>query len=349
ASAPVDWCRGHLAGGLARAVVVNAGNANAFTGAKGAQAARMTAEAAAQTLGCAPGEVYLASTGVIGEPLDASAFAEHLTALNGNLSTDSWARAAGAIMTTDTFPKAATATANLNGRSVVINGIAKGSGMIAPDMATMLGFIATDAPVSAGVLQTLLSREADRTFNAVTVDSDTSTSDTVLAFATGNGDLIDDPADPALAEFAEAFASVMHNLAMQIVRDGEGATKLVTIKVQGAVSHPSARTIAMSIANSPLVKTAIAGEDANWGRVVMAVGKAGEPADRDLLSIWFGDVQVAKAGERASDYSEAAASAHMQGDEVSITVDLTMGDGSYTAYTCDLTKRYIEINGDYRS
>ncbi|MEN0087256.1 MAG: bifunctional ornithine acetyltransferase/N-acetylglutamate synthase, partial [Pseudomonadota bacterium] len=208
---------------------------------------------------------------------------------------------------------------------------------------------ATDAPVSASVLQALLARETDRTFNAVTVDSDTSTSDTVLAFATGEGDLIANPADPALTEFAQAFGEVMHNLAMQIVRDGEGATKLVTINVQGAASDPSARTVAMAIANSPLVKTAIAGEDANWGRVVMAVGKAGEPADRDKLSIWFGDVQVANGGQRAADYSEEAASAHMQGEEVSITVHLGMGPGSYTAYTCDLTKRYIEINGDYRS
>jgi glutamate N-acetyltransferase/amino-acid N-acetyltransferase len=252
-------------------------------------------------------------------------------------------------MTTDTFAKVATRTASINGQFVTINGIAKGSGMIAPDMATMLGFVATDAPVSTNVLQALLAREADRTFNAVTVDSDTSTSDTVLAFATGEGDLIDDPADPSLGEFADAFGAVMHDLAMQIVRDGEGATKLVTIHVKGAASNPSARTVAMAIANSPLVKTAIAGEDANWGRVVMAVGKAGEPADRDRLSIWFGDVQVASGGERASDYSEEAASAHMQGEEVSITVDLGIGDGAYTAYTCDLTKRYIEINGDYRS
>lgn len=349
ASAPVDWCRQHLPHGTARALVVNAGNANAFTGRKGAQATQMTAEAAAKAVGCELHDVYLASTGVIGEPLDATVFGDHLATLASDLGDDRWARAAGAIMTTDTFSKVATATAQIGETSVTINGIAKGSGMIAPDMATMLGFVATDAPVSAAVLQALLAYETDRTFNAVTVDSDTSTSDTVLAFATGSGDLIENVDDPSLTEFRAAFGDVMRDLAMQIVRDGEGATKLVSVNVRNAVSDASARTIAMAIANSPLVKTAIAGEDANWGRVVMAVGKAGEPADRDLLSIWFGDVKVASEGERAPDYSEEAASRHMRGEEVDITVDLGMGTGSYTAYTCDLTKRYIEINGDYRS
>ncbi|MEO0497315.1 MAG: bifunctional glutamate N-acetyltransferase/amino-acid acetyltransferase ArgJ [Pseudomonadota bacterium] len=353
ASAPVDWCRDHLGRGTARAVVVNAGNANAFTGQKGARAAQMTAQAAALAVGCEAHEVFLASTGVIGEPLDATAFGDHLSTLATLVSDDGWARAAGAIMTTDTFSKVATAAARIGDQTVTINGIAKGSGMIAPDMATMLGFVATDAPVSSAALQTLLSRETDRTFNAVTVDSDTSTSDTVLAFATGSagehGELIENADDSALDEFRQAFAHVMRNLAMQIVRDGEGATKLVSVDIRGAVSDASARAIAMSVANSPLVKTAIAGEDANWGRIVMAVGKAGQPADRDKLSIWFGDVKVAHEGERAPDYSEEAASLHMQGQEVKITVELGMGDGSYTAYTCDLTKRYIEINGDYRS
>ncbi|MEO0635598.1 MAG: bifunctional glutamate N-acetyltransferase/amino-acid acetyltransferase ArgJ [Pseudomonadota bacterium] len=349
ASAPVDWCREHLSSGQARALVVNAGNANAFTGRKGSEAAELTAKAASSAVGCAPGEVFLASTGVIGEPLDASGFQDHLRKLEADLSADAWDRAASAIMTTDTFPKLATASAEIDGQTFTINGIAKGSGMIAPDMATMLGFIATDAPLSASVLQALLSKETNRTFNAITVDSDTSTSDTVLAFATGSGDLISDPDDPSLADFASAFAGVMRDLAMQIVRDGEGASKLVEVRVEGAESNMSARTIAMAIANSPLVKTAIAGEDANWGRVVMAVGKAGEPADRDRLGIWFGDVQVAVDGERAPGYSEEAASAHMKQDEISLRVELGIGGGSYTAYTCDLTKRYIEINGDYRS
>ncbi len=350
ASAPVDWCRNLLSGGagLARAVVINSGNANAFTGMKGSDAANTTAEAASMAFDVASDSVFLASTGVIGEPLDASRFADHLSAME--LSEDSWADVAKAIMTTDTYAKCATRSVNLAGERVTINGIAKGSGMIAPDMATMLAFIATDAAIPADMLQAELSAANATTFNAITVDSDTSTSDTALLFATGTaGTLIDNPGDTRLPAFREALHAVLHDLAQQIVRDGEGATKLVQIDVTGAMDDASAARIARSIANSPLVKTAIAGEDANWGRVVMAVGKAGEPADRDRLSISFGDVRVAVNGERDPDYSEQAASAVMKRDEIRVSVEIGLGEGAAKVWTCDLTKQYITINGDYRS
>lgn len=353
-SAAVDFCRANLAGGKARALVVNSGNANAFTGRKGRESTRITAEAAARAAGCREAEVFLASTGVIGEPLDAGRFAHLLGDMAVSARPDRWPDAGTAIMTTDTFPKYATATVELGGVAVTINGIAKGAGMIAPDMATMLSFVATDAPIAAPVLQSLLSAGTAKSFNAVTVDSDTSTSDTLLLFATGaaarrGAERVVDAGDARLAPFKRALNRVLHFLALQVVRDGEGARKQIEVTVTGAKSSRSAKRVALSIANSPLVKTAIAGEDANWGRVVMAVGKAGEPAERDLLSIWFGDTRVAHQGERDPDYSEAATSAYMKNEEIAIRADLGLGNGKATVWTCDLTKEYVEINGDYRS
>lgn len=353
-SAPVDFCRGNLGGGQARALVVNSGNANAFTGQKGRAATALTARAAAQAVGCKENEVFLASTGVIGEPLDASKFATVLDRMAVTASGDRWLDAASAIMTTDTYPKVATRTARIDGVVVTLNGMAKGAGMIAPDMATMLSFIVTDADIEAEALQALLNRHVGATFNAVTIDSDTSTSDSLMIFATGaaGGDgagRISSAADPRARSFSKALADLMEDLAIQIVRDGEGARKQVEITVTGAASAKAAGRIARSIANSPLVKTAIAGEDANWGRIVMAVGKAGEKAERDKLAIWFGDVRVAVDGERDPAYSEAAASEVMKQDEIAIRVDLGIGRGKARVFTCDLTKAYVEINGDYRS
>ena len=351
-SAPVDFCRANLAGGKARLLVVNSGNANAFTGRKGREATALTAKAASSAAGCDEGEVFLASTGVIGEPLEAGRFSHLLADMVAGARPDRWLDAARAIMTTDTYPKVATVTVRLGDAQVTINGIAKGAGMIAPDMATMLSFVATDAPIEAPVLQALLSRGVRSTFNAVTVDSDTSTSDTLLVFATGKAKgapRIFDPKDPRLATFKRGLNKVLKNLALQVVRDGEGARKQVEVTVTGARSAQSARRIALSIANSPLVKTAIAGEDANWGRVVMAVGKAGEPADRDRLSIWFGDNRLAHEGERDPGYSEEATSAYMKRDEIRIRADIGIGRGKATVWTCDLTKDYVAINGDYRS
>jgi glutamate N-acetyltransferase/amino-acid N-acetyltransferase len=351
-SAPVEWCRAKLRGGRARALVVNSGNANAFTGKTGRQATKFTAKLAADAVGCEPGEVFLASTGVIGEPLDARAFDGILDRLAAEAAPGAYLAAAKAIMTTDTFPKLATATARLGKARVTINGFAKGAGMIAPDMATMLAFVFTDAPISAPALRALLRETAVDTFNAITVDGDTSTSDTLLAFATGaasGAPRIARASDPRLAGFRKAFVGVLDNLAEQVARDGEGARKLVEIVVEGAVSKRSARRIAMSIANSPLVKTAFAGEDANWGRVVMAVGKAGEPADRDRLSIWFGGIRVAHKGARDPGYDEAAISAVMKKPEIALKVALGLGKGRDRVLTCDLTKEYVAINGAYRS
>ena len=351
-SAPVDFCRANLAGGKARAMVVNSGNANAFTGKKGRAATDLTGQSAAEAVGCATSEVFLASTGVIGEPLDATKFAGVLGDMNSRATGDFWLEAAKAIMTTDTYPKVATRTATLGGVTVTINGIAKGAGMIAPDMATMLSFVVTDADIPAALLQELLSAGVGSTFNAVTVDSDTSTSDTLLLFATGAAkDRGQKPVTSAndAASFAEALNALLKDLALQVVRDGEGARKMLEITVTGAESDASAKRIALSIANSPLVKTAAAGEDANWGRIVMAVGKAGEPADRDRLKIWFGDIRVAVDGERDAAYSEDAASAVMKQQDIPVKVDLGLGNGSATVWTCDLTKEYVEINGDYRS
>jgi glutamate N-acetyltransferase / amino-acid N-acetyltransferase len=353
-SAPVDWCRKNLEKGTARALVVNSGNANAFTGKKGSEAVKMTADIAAEAAGCRASQVFIASTGVIGEPLDATKFEAVLASCESQAEPDRWLDAATAIMTTDTFPKVATRTATVGGVEVTINGIAKGAGMIAPDMATMLAFVFTDAPIAAPVLQALLKKGADKSFNCVTVDGDTSTSDTLLLFATGaagkrGAPTINLPSDRRLAPFRQALEDLLVDLAQQVARDGEGARKFVTVKVTGATGASSAKRIAMSIANSPLVKTAAAGEDANWGRVVMAVGKAGERAERDKLAIWFGDIRVACKGARDPAYDEAATSAYMKNDEILIRVDLGLGRGEATAWTCDLTKAYVEINGDYRS
>jgi glutamate N-acetyltransferase/amino-acid N-acetyltransferase len=354
ASAPVEWCRAKLKGRNARALVVNSGNANAFTGKSGREACALTAELAAKSVGCRPHEVFLASTGVIGEPLDARAFGGVMADLVANAAGGGWLEAARAIMTTDTFPKVATARARIGKTEVTINGMAKGAGMIAPDMATMLSFVFTDAPLAASALQALLKEAVADTFNAVTIDGDTSTSDTLLAFATGAAAARGAPriaraSDPRLKNFRNAFAGVLADLAEQVARDGEGARKLVEIEVEGAVSKTSARRIAMSIANSPLVKTAIAGEDANWGRVVMAVGKAGEPADRDKLSIWFGGIRVAHKGMRDPAYDEAKVSAVMKEAKISLKVSLGVGRARDRVLTCDLTKEYVAINGDYRS
>ena len=350
-SAAVDWCRQNLGGGKARALLVNSGNANAFTGQKGKASVSLSADIVSKALGVAPSEIFLASTGVIGEPLDAQKFAGVTSEMATRLAPGPWMDAAKAIMTTDTFAKVATATVEFDGVPVVISGIAKGSGMIAPDMATMLSFVFTDAPIAAGVLQELLQPAIDTSFNAVTVDSDTSTSDTCLVFATGKADIpaISSATDPRAEVFAEALADVLHELAIHVVRDGEGATKMVSVTVEGATSDKSAFRIAQSIANSPLVKTAIAGEDANWGRIVMAVGKAGEPADRDRLEISFGEIRVATQGERDPAYNEAATSAYMKSEEIEVRVGLGLGTGTATVYTCDLTHGYITINGDYRS
>lgn len=354
ASAPVEWVKEHVANGTARALLVNAGNANAFTGVRGREAVIATANAVANALTCSPSEVMLASTGVIGEPLDPAHYTSLIADLSRDLRSDVWFDAARAIMTTDTFPKLAKAEVTLDGVPVKLNGIVKGSGMIAPNMATMLGFVMTDAPIAAPVLQRLLTRHCDKTFNCITVDGDTSTSDTVLAFATGEaGERKLAPIvsldDPRLKTFEPVFADLLQDLALQVVRDGEGAHKLVEITVTGAKSGPSARRIGLAIANSPLVKTAIAGGDANWGRIVMAVGKAGEPADRDRLSIWFSDVRVATNGERDPSYDESVAAACVAGTEVKITVDVGIGRGKATVWTCDLTAQYISINADYRS
>jgi glutamate N-acetyltransferase/amino-acid N-acetyltransferase len=353
-SAPVEWCRARLKGGAARALVVNSGNANAFTGKSGRAATQLTAKLAAQASGCSANDVFLASTGVIGEPLDATKFDAVMSTLVQDAAPGRFLDAAKAIMTTDTFPKVATAQARIGKTTVTINGIAKGAGMIAPDMATMLSFIFTDAPIAASALQKLLSEGVTSTFNAVTIDGDTSTSDTLLAFATGAAAARGAPkiaraSDPRLNGFRKAFMDVLANLSEQVARDGEGARKLVEIRIEGATSDKSARRIAMSIANSPLVKTAIAGEDANWGRVVMAVGKAGEPADRDKLSIWFNGIRVATKGARDPAYDEAKVSETMKKPEIELKVALGLGKGRDRVLTCDLTKEYVAINGDYRS
>jgi glutamate N-acetyltransferase/amino-acid N-acetyltransferase len=351
-SAPVEWCRAKLKGKKARALVVNSGNANAFTGKTGRVSTKLTAQIAAKAVGCGVNDIYLASTGVIGEPLDATKFNGVLDGLASGAMSGGFLDAAKAIMTTDTFPKVATAKTSLGKSKVTISGIAKGAGMIAPDMATMLSFIFTDAPIAAPVLQKLLKDTVEDTFNAVTIDGDTSTSDTLLAFATGTAKgapKITRASDPRLKGFRKAFEMVLADLAEQVARDGEGARKLVEITVEGAVSKTSARKIAMSIANSPLVKTAIAGEDANWGRVVMAVGKAGEPANRDKLSIWFNGIRVAHKGARDPGYDEAKVSAAMKNPKIEMKVNLGLGRGKDRVLTCDLTKEYVAINGDYRS
>lgn len=354
ASAPVEWCRARIKRGKARALVVNSGNANAFTGRNGKEAAKFTAALAARASGAPMQEIFLASTGVIGEPLDAQKFDGVLEKLAANAASGGLFEAAKAIMTTDTFPKVAAGTALLGGVEVTLCGMAKGAGMIAPDMATMLAFIFTDAPITAPALQAMLSKSVQNSFNAITVDGDTSTSDTLMLFATGAAVRRGAPRivaanDRRLAPFKSALGRIFLDLAHQIVKDGEGARKFIEVQVTGAVSASSAKKIAFSIANSPLVKTAIAGEDANWGRVVMAAGKAGEPADRDRLAIWFNGVRVAHKGARDPAYKEAEVSGLMRAGEIFIRVDLGLGKGEAKVWTCDLTKDYVAINGDYRS
>jgi glutamate N-acetyltransferase / amino-acid N-acetyltransferase len=352
ASAPVELCRAHLAGGLARGIIVNSGNANAFTGDHGMAGTRRVATALAQRLGCAAEEVFVASTGVIGEPLPDEKITGALDEIVASLRADAWADAARAIMTTDTFPKVATRTARIGDSTVTINGIAKGSGMIAPDMATMLSFVATDAKLPAKVLRPLLKRGADRSFNLTTVDSDTSTSDTLLLCATGqaapHAEIVS-AGDRRLGDFRDKLEDLLIDLACQVVRDGEGASKFVTITVNGAESDRAAKRIALAVANSPLVKTAIAGQDANWGRIVMAVGKSGERANRDRLSIAIGGITVAENGWRRPGYDEAPVAAHMKGQEIDIAVDVGIARGQAKVWTCDLTHGYIDINAHYRS
>jgi glutamate N-acetyltransferase/amino-acid N-acetyltransferase len=352
ASAPVELCRRNLKAGMARGILVNAGNANAFTGKLGEAAVKRSAAAAAAALGCKTGEIFLASTGVIGEPLPVEKLTAGLPRLVSGLAADGWRAAAEAIMTTDTFPKVATRRTEIGGVPVTINGIAKGSGMIAPDMATMLSFVATDAKLPAAVLRRLLAEGADKSFNATTVDGDTSTSDTLLLAATGKGAAhkpVRSAADPHLKKFRAALEELLIDLAVQVVRDGEGAGKLITVEVSGAASDKAARVIALAIANSPLVKTAVAGADANWGRVVMAVGKAGERANRDRLRIAIGGVTVAAKGQRVAGYDEAPVAAHMKGRDIRLAVDVGVGRGKARVWSCDLTHGYIDINADYRS
>lgn len=349
-SPEVEWCREALPLGRARALVVNAGNSNAFTGDRGRAAVEAIAARVAGHLGCQPSDVFISSTGVIGVPLPIDKAEAGLSAAFVALPCD-WEAAAATIMTTDTFPKAAVAQAVVGGRTVNLVGIIKGSGMIAPDMATMLGYIFTDAAVDATFLQHMLANANHSSFSCITVDSDTSTSDTVLAFATGKagGSPLASFGDEGADAFQAALSDICRQLAHLVVRDGEGATKFIEIGVHGADSNESAHRIALSIANSPLVKTAIAGEDANWGRVVMAVGKAGEPAERDKLAIRFGGIQVARDGLAVEGYDEAPVAAHLKGKEIDIQVDLGLGEGRATVWTCDLTHGYISINADYRS
>jgi len=354
ASPAVRWCQSaEQAGqGSVRALVVIAGNSVAGTGAAGDAVCRDVAAAVASLVGCAPAEVQFSATGVIGEPMPADKVIETLPQALAAVRSTGWEAAARAIMTTDTFPKGACRIARIDGHEVVLSGFIKGSGMIAPNMATMLGYVFTNAALPAPVLQTLLRRANDRSFSCITVDSDTSTSDTVQLFATGQNARhapVSDPDDPRLADFQARLTELCLDLAIQVVRDGEGAEKLITIKVSGAASDASARALGLSIANSPLVKTAIAGADANWGRIVMAVGKAGEPIDPDRLSVAFGGVTICREGMRVAGYDEQPVAAHLGGRDVRIDVDVGVGSGEATVYTCDLTHGYISINGDYRS
>lgn len=351
AAAPVEWCREIVQGGSARVLVVNTGNANAFTGKVGDKAVADVARAAAKLFSCHEDEVFAASTGVIGAPLDPTPILKALPDVKKRLAAPGWTVAANAIKTTDTFPKGAVRTAAIGGAEVTICGIAKGAGMIAPDMATMLGFIFTDAAIPAKALRDILKPAVERSFNSITVDGDTSTNDTVLLFATGQADHppVRTAGDPKLKDFRRKLEEVLVDLARQIIRDGEGASKFVTVSVSGAASVRAARRIAFAIANSPLVKTAIAGEDANWGRIVMAVGKAGEKADRDKLIVSIGGIRVTEKGGLVPGYDETPVAAHMKGPEIDIAVDVGVGRGRATVWTCDLTHEYISINADYRS
>ena len=350
AAAPVCWSRTIAKTGKAIAIITNAGNANAFTGRLGQAAVRDIATNLADKLKCDASEIMVASTGVIGEPLDATALTPYLSNLVEN-QTASWQSAANAILTTDTFAKGAYATCVIAGKKITLCGIAKGSGMIAPNMATMLGYIATDAALPASVLKHCLHEANDKSFNAITVDSDTSTNDSVFLMASGSAanQPITDPHDPLLDDFRTALGALTRDLAIQIVRDGEGATKLITIDVKGANNNKAARQIGLTIANSPLVKTAIAGEDANWGRIVMAIGKLGIGISTDDISIDIGGHAVARAGMRIPDFDETPIAHHMTGQTVDIVVTVGSGDGSTRVWTCDLTHGYISINADYRS
>ena len=354
ASAPVLACRKHLKKGAARVLVVNSGNANAFTGKRGREAVDITVQHAAEAIGCAPHEVFVASTGVIGEPLDAGKFSHLLTSLVAAAEPDVFEAAARAILTTDTYPKLATRAALIGDTAVTINGFCKGAGMIAPDMATMLCFIFTDAAISADALQSMLKEHVQTTFNCMTVDGDTSTSDTCLLFATGAAAArgqkrVTNASAKKLKAFSTALHDLMRDLAIQVAKDGEGLTKFVTFEVDGAKSWAAARKIALSCANSPILKTAIAGEDPNWGRVVMAVGKSGEAANRDKLAIWFGPHCVARDGERAVEYDEKSVAHYMKSRNIVIRVDAGVGKAAATVWTCDLTHDYVSINADYRS
>ena len=351
ASAPVEWCRKNLGRGKVRAIVANAGNANAFTGKAGDRTVDDVTRALAQHFKIARTEIFMASTGVIGQPMTAERIVASVPALGKALRADGYEMAARAIMTTDTFAKGATRRAKIGDATVTINGIAKGSGMIAPDMATLLAFAFTDAKIPAPVLQLLLREATEKSFNCITVDGDTSTSDTLLLAATGMArhPRIGEADDPMLVDFRRALDDLMIDLAQQVVRDGEGASKFVTVNITGATSNAAARKIGLSIANSPLVKTAIAGEDANWGRIVMAVGKSGERADRDKLGISIGGVKITANGQVVNGYDEAPVAKHMKGRDIAIGVDIGLGRGKATVWTCDLTHRYIDINGSYRS
>ncbi len=354
ASADVNWCRKALTsgGGYARGLVANAGNSNAFTGSKGVLKNEATLSAMTKTLGAPKEQCFLAATGVIGEPLsDPNYVGSVVPDMGASLTNPNWEACAKAFMTTDTFAKAASTTCDIDGVEVRLSGIAKGSGMIAPNMATMLAYVFTDMAIAPDVLDMVLKEACSLSFNAISVDSDTSTSDTLMVFATGasGAPMITSRDDARLAAFAEALNRICTDLATQIVKDGEGASKFVTITVSGAVSETSARTMAADTANSPLVKTALAASDANWGRVVMAVGKSGEPIDLQQLNIWFGNVQVAEAGGRAENYNEALASAECEKPEIDIRICVGDGPGSATIYTCDLTHAYVDINGAYRT
>jgi glutamate N-acetyltransferase / amino-acid N-acetyltransferase len=351
ASAPVLWCRASAKRGRGRAIVVNAGNANTFTGSRGAADVKTTAAATAKLLGCATADVFVSSTGIIGQKLPVEMVVATLPALQAQLDGKAWEAAARAITTTDTYPKGATAQAKIGGVTVTIGGFAKGSGMIAPDMATMLAYVFTDAALPPKVLQALLREGADRSFNSITVDSDTSTSDTLLLAATGRAKhkKVTRASDPALKDFRAKLDAVLLDLALQVVRDGEGAQKLITVRINGAASPQAARKIGLSVANSPLVKTAVAAADANWGRIVAAVGKAGEKANRDRMKVGIGGLLIARNGEPVPGYDETPVTQHMQGRDVVIEIDVGVGKGAATVWGCDLTHGYIDINGSYRS
>ena len=351
ASGAVEWCREHVKAGQAEALIVNSGNANAFTGKRGEKNVEDVGKKVGDQFSCSPSKVFQASTGVIGEPLPEQALQDGIKACIERLGTAGYDQAAKAIMTTDTYPKFTTQNCQIEGVPVTLNGIAKGSGMIAPDMATMLAFLVTDLVIAPDVLQTLLSKSVDKTFNCVTVDSDTSTSDTVLIFATNQANMapITEVKDPRLSTFRRILNRVMKDLALMIVKDGEGISKFVTIKVRGAKGKRAAKKIGLSIANSPLVKTAIAGEDPNWGRIIMAVGKSGEAADRDKLNIKIGGHKVTEQGRRIQNYDETPLAEHMKKPNILIEVDIGLGRGQAEIWTCDLTHEYISINADYRS